>query len=77
MSEEIPITRFIVVTPDSLGLAVGPNREVVIKLLGLEKAAGLTPGLGVMIGMTATEARQFAQALIRTADEAEAGLPRA
>jgi hypothetical protein len=59
------------------GLGVGPNREVVVKLIGLEEAAGMTPGLGVMMALTPTEARRFADALHRTADKAEAGLPRA
>ncbi len=66
------IERFLVIKPDGLAIAiVNPDRDVVIHLRGLEKAAGLTPGLQVMIEMTPTEARQFAQALIRKADEAE------
>jgi len=56
--------RFIVLTPDALGLGIGPNREVVVSLRGLEKKAGLVPGLGVMIAMSPTEARQFAESLL-------------
>lgn len=69
---DIPVTRHIVITAESLAFATGPNGEVIVKLLGLEKMAGLTPGLGVMLGLTPEEARKFAQALIRTADAAEA-----
>lgn len=69
--------RFIVITPDRLELAIGPNREIMIRLHGLEQDAGLTPGIGVMIGLSAVEARRFAQALSKTADAAEDGLPRA
>jgi hypothetical protein len=69
--------RFIVIKPDNLEVAIGPDRQIVIRLRGLEDEAGLTPGLGVMIGLTATEARQFADALRNTANRAEEGLPRA
>jgi hypothetical protein len=69
--------RFLVITPDHLELAIGPNREVIVKLKGLEQAAGLAPGLGVMLGLTPVEARKFATGLNNTADKAEAGLPRA
>jgi len=70
------LERFIVITPDNLELAIGPNREVIVRLRGLEKEAGLTPGIGVMIGLSSTEASQFAEALHRTANKAEEGLPR-
>ena len=69
--------RFLVITPENLELAVGPNREVIVRLRGLEKEAGLSPDLGVMLGLSTVEARQFAAAQNRTADNAEAGLPRA
>jgi hypothetical protein len=77
MSDKKPPTKFFVMGADALDLGVGPNREVVVKLIGLEEAAGMTPGLGVMMALTPTEARRFADALHRTADKAEAGLPRA
>lgn len=69
--------RFIVIKPENLEFAIGPDREVIIKLLGLEKEAGLVPGLGVMIGLSPTETQRFAEALVRTANKAEEGLPRA
>lgn len=70
-------TRFLVIGADQLELAIGPHREVIVRLVGLEKEAGLAPGLGVMLGLTTVEARRFATALNNTADKAEAGLPRA
>jgi hypothetical protein len=69
--------RFIVIKPDNLEVAIGPSREVIVRLRGLEDEAGLTPGLGVMIGLSPTEARRFADALRDTANKAEEGLPRA
>lgn len=74
--DKIP-ERFLVITPESLELGVATDRNIVIRLRGLEKEAGLTPGLGVMIVLTATEARKLAQSLNRKANEAEDGLPRA
>ena len=73
---EQPAT-ILVIGADGLEIAIGPHREVIVRLMGFEKAAGLTPGLGVMLRLTPTEARQFATALNNTADKAEAGLPRA
>lgn len=70
-------SRFYVLTADQLEFAIGPNREVIVRLRGLEKEAGLTPGLGVMLQLTAAEARRFATALNNTAASAEEGLPRA
>lgn len=68
--------RILVISPENLGLAVGPHRDVVIRLHGLEKEAGLVPGLAVAIAMSPTEARRLAQALCNTAALAEEGLPR-
>ena len=77
MAEPETPQRVLIFTPDQLAIAIGPNREVLVHLEGFERAAGLTPGLWVMIRMSAAEARQFAQSLFRMADEAEEGLPRA
>jgi hypothetical protein len=67
-------SRWIVITPDSLQIAIGAKHEIIIR--GLEKEAGPTPGLGVMIGLSPTEARRFAVALRNTASKAEEGFPR-
>lgn len=64
--------RFLVIGADSLELAIHEHGNVVVRLKGLEKEAGLAPGLGVMLGLTPAEARQFAKALERTAQKAEA-----
>lgn len=65
-------TSFLVIRPDRLEFAVNGGR-VIVRLRGFEKEAGLTPGLGVMLGMSPDEARQFAAALNRTALLAESG----
>lgn len=66
--------RYIVIKPENLTLSiVNPHRNVLIHLRGLEKDAGLTPGHKIAIELAPNEARQFALALVRKADEAEAG----
>lgn len=69
---EVP-QRFVCFTPDNLSLSVAEDRNVVVRLSGAEKAAGLTPDLGMMMVLTPEEARRFAHALLRTADRADAG----
>lgn len=71
------ITKFVCFTAENLELAIAPDRSVVVCLKGEEKTLGLAPGIGMMLNFSATEARLFAQALVRTADKAEDGLPRA
>jgi len=68
--------KFLCIALDNIEIAIANDRTVVIRLRGFEKEVGLAPGLGVMIPLTATEARKFAEALARTADKAEYGLPR-
>lgn len=70
-------SKFICFTPDNLAIGVADDKNVIVKLLGAEKEAGLTPGVGMMLVLSPTEARRFAQALNKTADAAEEGLPRA
>jgi len=55
---------------------IHPDRDVAVHLdLDQEQTGFLS--IEVMIRMTPTEARNIAQALVRKADEAEAGVPRA
>jgi len=69
--------RALVVTPQQIAVAIiNPDRDVAIHLDLDQEQTGLL-GIEVMVRMTPTEARQIAQALVRKADEAEAGLPRA
>ena len=65
-------TRFLVIGADSLELAIGPDGNVVVRLMGLEKEAGLAPGLGVMMALSPAEALQFAQRLESMAQKAKA-----
>jgi|HubBroStandDraft_1064217.scaffolds.fasta_scaffold472059_2 hypothetical protein len=68
--------RYLVITPNNLGFSVlNPDRDVGLHLDLDPEHTGLL--IDVVIRMTPTEARQTAQTLIRKADEAEAGLPRA
>ena len=70
-------SRFIAFTPDNLSLGIADDRNVIVKLLGLENEVGLAPGVGMMMVLSPAEARRFAEALQRTANKAEEGLPRA
>lgn len=74
---DIRITKVIGFTPENLELAIGLNRSVIVKLKGASVDLGLAPGVGLMMELTPTEARRLAAALVRTADKAEDGLPRA
>ena len=73
---DIPITKVIGISPENIEFAIGLNRAVLVKLKGASVDLCLAPGIGLMIELTATEARQFAAALVRTAGKAEDGLPR-
>jgi hypothetical protein len=76
MADDNP-TRFLALKPENLEIAATKDRNVAVRLVGLEKEAGLSPGLGVMLVLTPTEARRFAEGLRNTANKAEVGLPRA
>ena len=70
--------RWLMITPEQVGVQADQTSHSVI--LGLDVSGpelGLAPGLSVGLRMSPTEARQVAEALLRKADDAEAGLPRA
>ena len=68
--------RYLVITPNELSFSVlNPNRDVCVHLDLDPARTGLLIDVGVR--MTPAEARKLAQTLLRKADEAEAGLPRA
>ena len=69
------VDKFIVVTADNLALAINPDRSVGIHVSGVEKHLGLSPGIALMLRLSPQEARAFAQALHRKAEEAEAKSP--
>lgn len=69
--------RYLVITMKQLAVAIGPGREVLINLELPHEETGFDPKLELMAQMTPKEARQLADALVRKANEAEAGLPRA
>ena len=69
-------SKFLCISPENIEIAIADDRTVVIRLRGLEKEAGLTPGLGVMIALTPTEAKRLSSSLLNTANKAEEGLPR-
>jgi ethanolamine utilization microcompartment shell protein EutS len=69
--------RYLILTPPQIGYSiVNPDRDVLLHLDLDREETGLI-GVEVVIRMTPTEARQVARGLLRKADEAEAGLPRA
>lgn len=72
------IEKWITVTP--IDIAVGvltPDCSVAIQLRIHPDHLHLAPAVGVALRMTATEARRIGRLLLRKADEAEVGLPRA
>ncbi|MGA7179733.1 MAG: hypothetical protein WBX11_09135 [Thiobacillaceae bacterium] len=40
-------SRFIASTPDNLSLGIADDKDVILKLLGLEDEAGLVPRVGM------------------------------
>jgi hypothetical protein len=69
--------RYLVITPENFAVSIiNPDRAVAIHLDLDREQTGLL-GIEVMVRMSPIEARQVAQTLLRKADEAEAGLPRA
>lgn len=68
---------WLIINPEKLLLAVGPHRHVFVQLRYPHEQTGLAPGVELAIEMTPAQARTFAKKLVRKADEAEAGQPRA
>jgi len=72
------IEKWIVITPQDIAVGVlQPDRSVAMQLLIHPDHLHLAPAVGVALRMTAAEAREIAEKLLRKADEAEVGLPRA
>jgi hypothetical protein len=73
------IEKWIVITPQNI--AVGnlddTDHSVTMQLLIHPDHLHLAPAVGVAIRMTPAEVRETARKLLRTADAAEVGLPRA
>ena len=70
--------RWLMITPKQIGIQANQSHRAV--MLGLDVSdpnLGLAPGLSIGCQLSPSEARQMAEALVRKADEAEAGLPRA
>jgi ethanolamine utilization microcompartment shell protein EutS len=68
--------RYLVITPNQLAFSIlNPDRDVTVHLDLDPERTGLL--VDVVIRMTPTEARRIAETLVRKADAAEAGLPRA
>ena len=67
--------KYLVLTSDQIVVGPGPNGDVMAEILAPEQDTGLL-GIGLILRMTPTEARAFADLLNRKADAAEAGSPR-
>ena len=69
--------RFLVIGLDDIAVAILPERQQVLAELKLpQELIGLANNLGLMVAFAPAEAREFARALLRKADEAEsAGRP--
>lgn len=59
-------------SPQGITFAIGPNRNVVLRLDYPRGELGLAPGIVLAMEMTPAEARSIATTLLRKADEAEA-----
>lgn len=71
--------RWVFFTPQQMRVAHGdaPDPSVILMLDVSSDETGLAPGVRLGMRMSPTEARALAQSLVRKADDAEAGLPRA
>ena len=77
-----PPEKFLFFTAEGLAYSIGESRpgqppDVWVRLVGAEKAMGISPGISVVLVLSPKEAREAAAGLIRNANAAEAGLPRA
>lgn len=64
--------RFLVIGLENIAVAILPERQQVLAELKLpDELIGLANGLGLMAAFSPAEAREFARALLRKADEAE------
>ena len=78
--ERLNSKRWLMISASGFSVVTDPrngDRDVSIHLDIPDNQLGMAPNTGLALRMTPTEARKFAQALLRKADEAEAGLPRA
>ena len=70
------MSKFIAVTPDSFFPAINSqDRSVGVHVYGVGHQLGLADDVILVLRLSSEETRLFAQALLRTADEAEAESP--
>jgi hypothetical protein len=64
--------RFLIIGLEKIAVAIEPERrQVLVELQLPEELIGLANNLGLMAAFSSAEAREFARALLRKADEAE------
>jgi hypothetical protein len=63
---------WIILPPERLIFAVGPEDKVYVQLRYSPEQTGLAPNVELAISLTPAEARAFSNALLQKADEAEA-----
>lgn len=63
--------KWLIINPERLLLAIGPERQVFVQLQYPHDQTGLAPGVELAIQMTPAQAREIAKKLLRKADEAE------
>jgi hypothetical protein len=68
---------WLVINPEKIVFAVGPEHDVFLQLQYPHERTGLVPGTELAIQMTSAQARAFASTLVRKAREAEAAKLRA
>lgn len=70
--------KWVIITPQQIeAAAISPTHSVLLKLDVSAADTGLAPGLVLALEFSPSQAREFGRMLLRKADEAEAGLPRA
>jgi hypothetical protein len=67
---------WLVINPEKLVFAIGPNGNVFVQLQYPHEQTGLVPGTELAIEMTPAQARVIASQIARKADEAEAAQKR-
>jgi hypothetical protein len=63
---------WIILPPERLIFAVGPEDKVYVQLRYSPEKTGLAPDVELAIALTSDEARAFSDALLRKANEADA-----
>jgi len=71
------MSKILFLTFSDIAMVVTPHHTIGLRFNAPSEETGIAPGLVPGIELTPTEARHLARTLLKKADEAEEGLPRA